>query len=257
MLTVNLASRFRSAYPLLLTPTHNPSCRNRMVGLAAAIAWLVTASSAFSQATGGVQGAVKDDVGQPLAGVNVVLTTTDHNLQPAIGTTDSSGNFSVTGLKPGNYTICLNDAANKHLDPCSWSAGTKVVVKPNQNVTDNLVTGVAAATLQVRVDDPSKLLDPKSGAGVPMVAVILSNDTLAPMNLVQSDDGGKTFQIAVPPGSHKLFIRSNVYKIADGRGEDLDGPVRADGKVAVNFVDAPVSVKSGMSYVAVTITGKR
>jgi hypothetical protein len=61
----------------------------------------------------------------------------------------------------------------------------------------------------------------------------------------------------VPPGNHKLFIRSDTYKIANGRGEDLDRPQTADGKTPVLPVDAPVSVKSGISYVTVTITAKR
>jgi hypothetical protein len=211
----------------------------------------------YAQATGGVQGTVRDDAGQILAGANVILTTASANVGTLTATTDGSGNFSFTGVKPGSYTICLRDAGNKHLDPCAWSTGARVVVKPNQTATDNIVTGTAAATLQVRVDDPLKLLDPLSGIGVPMVAIILSDNTLTPMNLTGADGGGRTFQLAVPPGTHRLFIRSEKYRIANGRGEDLDRPATSDGKIRVTPVDAPVSVKSGMSYVEVTITGRR
>jgi hypothetical protein len=228
--------------------------QNRLAGI---VLFAFAASLAYAQATGGVQGSVKDDSGQPLGAVNVFLTASDPNVDAVTTTTDDAGVFSFSSLKPGAYTICLKDGAHKHLDPCAWSTGTKVVVKPNQTATDNLVTGAAAATLQVRVDDPLKISDLRNGAGVPLVAVISDKGGLIPMSLVSVEDDGRTYQIAVPPGNHKLFIRSDTYKIANGRGEDLDRPQTADGKTPVLPVDAPVSVKSGISYVTVTITAKR
>src|SRR5262249_33357275 len=145
---------------------------------------------------------------------------------------------------------------NKHLDPCYWSTGAQLSVAASAAaaVSKNLAL-TPAATLQVRVDDPKKLADPKSSDI--LVAVIAPGGKLAPMNLVSSDASGKTYQLAVPPGPHKVFVRSNSLKIANGAGADIDLPADKKGVLPAPTIDTPVSLSAGTAYFAVTITGKR
>lgn len=266
-----------------------PACRwrQRLGYHVAGWCFVLFAANAIllAQATGSIQGTVKDDSGKALPGINVLLTTAitnaaapsantptngnagtgappsnttgNFNFSTASALSDSSGNFSFSGVKPGNYMLCLSDPGNNHLDPCAWSTGTQISVTANATAASNVLTGTSAATLQVRVDDPQHLLDPSNGAGVPMVAVIRPQGGLEPMNAVSTDSGGRTFQGAVPPGDHKLLIYSNTFKIANGQGQDLGGSPASNGAINVVPVNAPVSVSSGMSYVTVTITGTR
>ncbi len=153
--------------------------------------------------------------------------------------------------------MCLQDLDAKHLDPCFWSTGPQITVGAGQTISNTVISVTAAAMLQVRVDDPKKLSDPKSGSSSTIVAVILPSGKLAPMNLSSSDEGGKTYQLAVPPGPHKVFLMNSSFKLADGSGQDIDKPANASGKLPAPTVDAPVSITSGTSYVTVTLTGKR
>ena len=62
-------------------------------------AFLMMSVMAFAQ-SGGIKGKVVDETNLPLPGSSVSIDGT------TIGaTTDGSGNYTITGLKPGNYTV--------------------------------------------------------------------------------------------------------------------------------------------------------
>ncbi|MDP9080511.1 MAG: SusC/RagA family TonB-linked outer membrane protein [Bacteroidota bacterium] len=64
-------------------------------------AFLMLSAMAFAQ-TGGIKGKVIDETNQPLPGSSVSIDgTTTGNV------TDSNGNYTISGLKPGNYTISV------------------------------------------------------------------------------------------------------------------------------------------------------
>jgi hypothetical protein len=173
------------------------------------------------------------------------------------GKTDGQGNFNLQGIPAGKYTICVQDLDNKHLDPCFWSAATHLDMSNGKDVSNHQAQVTSAATLQVRVEDPLRLSDPRVGEFETLVAVVLPDGRLAPMNLVTSEASGKTFQLAVPTGNHKVAIKSSYFTIVDGKGKALNDQDAGNGFKALPTVDAPVSISKGMSYVAVTITGKR
>jgi len=173
------------------------------------------------------------------------------------GKTDAQGNFSLAGIAPGKYTVCIQDLDSKHLDPCFWSAGTQVDMSNGMGVNGQQSQVTSAATLQVRIDDPLRLSNPQAGQFETLVAVILPNGKLAPMNLVTSEPTGKTFQLAVPVGTYKVMVKSNRFTIADGTGQVIDDKDAGNGHKFPPTVNAPVSIASGMSYVELTITGKR
>ncbi len=67
----------------------------------------VTAPPAHAASVGGVQGTVKNEAGQALRGVQVLLIPVGGGApQPA--RTDSSGYYSFAGVQPGTYTIQIN-----------------------------------------------------------------------------------------------------------------------------------------------------
>jgi len=82
-------------------------------GLAAALV-LFSLPVAFAQTitTGDVVGTVKDTTGAVVPGASVNLSSTDSGDTRAL-TTDSSGGFRFTFLKPGNYTISATAAGLK------------------------------------------------------------------------------------------------------------------------------------------------
>ena len=62
-------------------------------------AFLMMSVMAFAQ-TGSIKGKVVDETNQPLPGASVSIDGT------TIGaTTDANGNYTITGVKPGNYTL--------------------------------------------------------------------------------------------------------------------------------------------------------
>ncbi|MEO6630848.1 MAG: carboxypeptidase-like regulatory domain-containing protein, partial [Mucilaginibacter sp.] len=62
-------------------------------------AFLMMSVMAFAQ-SGGIKGKVVDETNLPLPGSSVSIDGT------TIGaTTDGSGNYTISGLKPGNYTV--------------------------------------------------------------------------------------------------------------------------------------------------------
>lgn len=248
---------------------------------------VVLAQSVVSGAN--LKGILKDESGTPLANANVIVIskvppgaangnngngnngngkgnngTGAGSTDPVASTgsevsgkTDSQGNFSLGGIPPGKYTICIQDHDNKHLDPCFWSAGTQVDMSDGKDKNNQPAQAISAATLQVRIDDPLKLSDPRAGQFETLVAVILPNGQLAPMNLVTSDQTGKTFQLAVPVGSYKVMVKSNRFIIADGTGTVINDKSAGNGHFFPPVVNAPVSIATGTSYVELSIVGKR
>ena len=62
-------------------------------------AFLMMSVMAFAQ-TGSIKGKVLDETNQPLPGAAVTIDGT------TIGSvTDNSGNYTISGVKPGNYTL--------------------------------------------------------------------------------------------------------------------------------------------------------
>lgn len=103
-------------------------------------AFLMMSVMAFAQ-TGGIRGKVVDEANQPLPGASVSIDGT------TIGSvTDGSGNYNITGVKPGNYTITakfVGYVAGKQ----TITIGTTVItvdfgLKPdNRNLNEVVVIG--------------------------------------------------------------------------------------------------------------------
>ncbi len=65
-------------------------------------AFMMISVIVFAQ-SGSIKGKVVDETNQPLPGSSVSIDGTTLG-----STTDVSGNFTITGIKPGNYTLTAN-----------------------------------------------------------------------------------------------------------------------------------------------------
>src|SRR5438105_3235635 len=64
---------------------------------------IVLAGAAFSQSTGSVGGQVVDSLGAVIVGATVTAVSPDGKQKQAV--TNSRGEYSITGLVPGKYTV--------------------------------------------------------------------------------------------------------------------------------------------------------
>jgi hypothetical protein len=196
---------------------------------AAALLFLA-ASAIRAQSPGVIQGVIKDDSGQALASVYAVA------VNPALGgkqytaATSSNGAFSMSGVAPGTYSICVQEPGGQHLDPCHWSTPVQVKVAAGQTVASPSVTAVKGTLLQVRVNDPGGLW--KAGSGNPevLLGLKLPSSLFQPMRLASSDAGGKTFDVAIPSGTPvNVSVTAPHFTISSSQGMSLGAvaPVQA------------------------------
>ncbi|MFN2562200.1 MAG: carboxypeptidase regulatory-like domain-containing protein [Jatrophihabitans sp.] len=91
-------------------PGHLPSCYDGVAPGDPGTPVDVTAGSTTTidgqvPIAGGVHGVVKDSTGHPLTNVNLSLTS--NSVVGSFATTDSSGSYSMIGLRPGTYALCV------------------------------------------------------------------------------------------------------------------------------------------------------
>ncbi|MDE3105376.1 MAG: TonB-dependent receptor [Acidobacteriota bacterium] len=90
-------------------------------------------------ASGGVSGTVTDKAGGILPGAQVILMPGNRS-----AVTDSQGQFVLTNLAPGQYTITTNMLG-------FTSATTTVTIQPSQMLTDTIAMSVASVSQNVTV----------------------------------------------------------------------------------------------------------
>jgi|SRR5271157_1180306 len=217
-------------------------------------------------AKGGIQGVVKDDSGKPVAGAIAVATgvgTSTH--QSHTVTTTAAGAYNFTGLEPGQYLVCVQTPGGANLDPCQWSKPAPITVSSGATTANQATTAVKGALIQVRINDPLKLLDAGKGAsaGDIIVGVLLPQALLQPMRLASSDSTGRTYDGAIPTGTPvRVQIHSAHVQIADSLGASLAPVSAAGGASAASMASAStqtvqVPVGTGTHVVTFSVTGKK
>jgi len=238
------------------------------VSLRRAIIFVLAAVPAvFAQSgTGALQGTAKDDGGKPLAGAVAVVTgvgTASHRTHSAV--TNSSGAYSFAGLEPGQYQVCVQMPGGPNLDPCQWSKPVLITVASGQTTANQTTTAVRGSLLQVRINDPLKLLGTGTGssAGDIIAGVLLPQALFLPMRLASSDAAGRTYDAAIPTNTPvQVQIHSAHLQIADSQGFSLAPVNAAQGRGAVNLASAStqtVQIAAGAATQTVTfsVTGKK
>ncbi len=190
----------------------------------------VPAAVCQTASKGGIQGVVKDDSGKAVAGAVAVATgvgTPSH--QSHTVTTTASGAYSFTGLEPGQYQVCVQLPGGPNLNPCQWSKPTLITVAGGATTANQTTTAVKGSLLQVRINDPQKLMATNKSASASdiVVGILLPQALFQPMRLASSDTTGRTYDIAIPTGMPiRVQIHSSHLQIADSQGGSL-GPVNA------------------------------
>jgi hypothetical protein len=112
-------------------------------------------------ASGTLSGSVVDPTGAVIPGATVTLTPLAHVAAPVTATSDASGNFSVSGLAPGTWTVSAGAPGFRsvHLD--------RVVLQPGQTrrLTLTLVIQMQQQQVTVTADTPDSSPD-KNGDAV-------------------------------------------------------------------------------------------
>jgi hypothetical protein len=214
--------------------------------------FLLATYIALAQNAGSVSGTVKDDSGRPVAGGYAVASpvgpSATHSTYTAM--TSAKGEFSFSGMEPGRYSICVQVPAGPHLDPCRWSSAVQVTVGAGQAVTDQAIGVTKGSILQVRIDDPNKLLA-TSGPGGLLVGVFLPSGLFQPLSLVANNASGRTYQTAIPLNtSVRLSVTSAHLVLADAKGANLV-PVSASSS---SSAIVPVLSATGSANSLVTFT---
>jgi hypothetical protein len=219
-------------------------------------------------AKGGIQGVVQDESGKPVAGATAVATgvgTSTH--QSHTVTTNAAGAYSFTGLEPGQYLVCVQTPGGPHLDPCQWSKPAPITVSSGATAANQATTAVKGAVIQVRIDDPLKLMSTGKGssAGDIVVGLLLPRDLLQPMRLASSDAGGRTYDAAIPTGTPvRVQIHSTHLQISDSVGLSLApvGAAAGAGAGVANMASASTQtvqapVGTGTHVMTFRVTGKK
>lgn len=102
--------------------------------------FLLINSSIFAQQTGSITGQVYNTLGQVIPGAAV--TVVDSKGQTKIATANKQGEFNITGLAPGKYTVKVTaDKFNPYeSDPVDVTAGNKVELPIAMEVTAGTTT---------------------------------------------------------------------------------------------------------------------
>jgi hypothetical protein len=226
-----------------------------------AFALLLLVYPAFSQAVGNLQGTVTDDSGAPVPKAIAVATLqspTDHSAYSVIS--DAKGVFAFNNLPAGKYSVCVHTPGGAQLNPCQWSSPTQVTLASAQNIPNEVITVTKGSLLQVRINDPQRVL---TLADDLMVGIYLPTGLFQPLRLAESDPTGRTYDSAVPLATQiRLSVISTHLQIADSGGHALGMQALPAGSFAPtaatsSTVSLPAQAAVNPPTVNFTITGRK
>ena len=142
-----------------------------------------------------------------------------------------------------------------------------ITVSSGATTANQATTAVKGAVIQVRIDDPLKLMSTGKGssAGDIVVGLLLPRDLLQPMRLASSDAGGRTYDAAIPTGTPvRVQIHSTHLQISDSVGLSLApvGAAAGAGAGVANMASASTQtvqapVGTGTHVMTFRVTGKK
>ncbi|MEZ5355753.1 MAG: carboxypeptidase-like regulatory domain-containing protein [Bryobacteraceae bacterium] len=215
----------------------------------------------LSQATapGRASGAVRDEAGAPVAGVEVLLVPAARpgnaaQVRTAAVRTSQDGRFSADDLQDGTYSVCMYVPRSDYLNSCLWNPNNaKVTVEGGRPVDIPPVTLRKGHRTQVRLTDPAGYLrrvEParESGAHV-LIGVFTPARQFVPATLVSVSPTEKIYEVVLPFATAlAITAASDYYQLANTTGEALNKGHNAS---------APVTVARGapQTIVDLRITG--
>jgi hypothetical protein len=201
---------------------------------------------------GSAAGTVIDQTGKPLAEVHIRLISGDFDSDVGVtivyGTiSDSSGQFSMDGLKAGLYRVMVERAGLVQQAPGPLSM---LAVKPGQHLTDYKIVMAARALIVGRVLD--EYGDPVQGISVQIEPVppAQSQGFMFGRSFGPTDDRGE-FRILTQPG--KYYLKASEMQRYHGPSE-----IRTDGTNGAPFTPTyyPSAVNAGSAAVIQVTPGQ-
>ncbi|HVS73253.1 MAG TPA: carboxypeptidase regulatory-like domain-containing protein [Phycisphaerae bacterium] len=139
---------------------------------------------------------------QPLPGITLLAQDANPTGSSGAATTDAHGNFTITRLLPGSYTLSLNEPDNQSLD--FVAPALTITLTASQHATADLHLSRGAL---VR----GQVLDEQTGQPVPGVPIGAYGSArprrAGPVYRRVSDAQGR-FQFRLPPGEQNLFLQA-------------------------------------------------
>ncbi len=127
---------------------------------------IALALPAYGQQNGSLTGQVVDSFGSVIVGATVKVTSADQ--QEKTTTTNSSGQFTVTGLAPGKYSVSVS------AESFATYENTEVDITAGKRETINVPLAVEEVAAEVEVNNEGVSTDPNNNAG----ATVLSEKEL-------------------------------------------------------------------------------
>ena len=129
-------------------------------------------------------------------------------------------------LPPGEYFACVRATGGLWLDPCEWDSKRPTVsIQDEQSTADLKVTLKKGTVVEVRVDDPGRLLaqheGKTKGAGM-MVAIASDGLVLRFIPIAATETAGRTHRLIVPYETPlRLIIQGGSFAVSDSFGIPL------------------------------------
>jgi hypothetical protein len=147
--------------------------RKRRFVVAGFLLWLATGQPANSQiGTGSIVGTVIDGSGAVVPNVEIVVNNVDTNVFRSTATT-STGDYSVTGLLPGRYSVTAERPGFR----VTTVPGFRLEV--DQTARVNITLAVGSATQNIIVQDTAPVLQTESAT----VGTVINNRQISNLPL--------------------------------------------------------------------------
>lgn len=219
-----------------------------------------------------IHGIVINPAGNPVFGVDVISSRIDApspatSLTVARATSRLDGNFSLTGLNPGTYRLCVDPMGKEFLDPCEWSESPVTVQVEENGVVQNLEVFLEAAemvTLEVddQADTLGKLTDRSVGSetqskpeGILILGLRTRTGNLSRARIATANKQTKKLRYIVPaPKDEDLEVM--LMPVGVDVKDQADRAMPERGALLRISKEAKAEKPSGEAVIAVTLARK-